>query len=419
MPFEGFGLHPQLVKAIRALGYTRPTPIQAEVIPAGLGGRDLIGSAPTGTGKTAAFLLPILQRMITGTPVGKTRVLVMVPTRELAVQVEENLRSLAKHASVRSMAIYGGVGMEPQVQALRSGVAVVLATPGRLLDHLRRGNARLDSLEVLILDEADRMLDMGFLPDIRNIIKTIPWQRQTMLFSATMSSEILQLAREILHNPLKFKVGGKEKTAVGIRHAAYPVAQHLKTELLLTLLRELAMPSVLVFTRTRNRADRLARMLERDGFKTGRLHASRTQSQRLAALKAFQRGHLQVLVATDLAARGIDVEKISHVINFDIPNTPEDYIHRVGRTARMEALGDAFTLVSPEEEKTLRLIEQSLGPALPRITLPDFNYRAMHLAKNTPGAPADGHKKKGRFLDQPLRDAKRRENRRTRSKRPH
>lgn len=394
MPFEGLGLHPHLIRAIRELGFTRPTPIQAEAIPAALGGRDLIGSAPTGTGKTAAYLLPVLQRLIAAPPQGKTRVLVMVPTRELAVQVEESLQDLSKHTSVRSIAIYGGVGMEPQVKALRAGVAVVLATPGRLLDHLRRSHARLDALEVLILDEADRMLDMGFLPDIRRIVKAIPKQRQTMLFSATMSSEILQLAREILNNPFRVQMGGKEKTAVGIRHAAYPVAQHLKTELLLTLLRELAMPSVLVFTRTRHRADRLARVLDREGFKTGRLHADRTQSQRLAALNAFRRGHSQVLVATDLAARGIDVDNISHVINFDIPGTAEDYIHRVGRTARMEAVGDAFTLVSPDEESSLRQIEQRLGPALPRVTLPDFNYRVQAPLKSHAGRAADGPKKK-------------------------
>ncbi|HLG22857.1 MAG TPA: DEAD/DEAH box helicase [Candidatus Manganitrophaceae bacterium] len=390
MPFQGLGLHPHLVKAIRELGYTRPTPIQAEAIPAALGGGDLIGSAQTGTGKTAAFLLPILQKILIAPGRGKTRALILAPTRELAVQAERNLRELSKHVPVRSAAVYGGAGMEPQTKALRSGVDVVIATPGRLLDHLRRGNAKLDQLEVLVLDEADRMLDMGFLPDIRKIVKVLPKNRQTMLFSATMPNEILQLSKEVLHDPLKIQIGGDEKTAVGIRHAAYPVPQHLKTELLLTLLRETVMLSVLVFTRTKHRADRLAQVLERKGFKTGRLHSNRTQSQRLASLDSFRRGHSQILVATDIAARGIDVEKISHVINFDIPGDPEAYIHRVGRTARAEAVGDAFTLISPEEEKALKIIEKSLGASLPRVKLPDFNYRAAPPSKSPHEAGAKG-----------------------------
>jgi|SRR5579863_7137708 len=376
MPFEGLGLHPHLVRALRDLGFTRPTPIQAEAIPVALGGHDLIGASQTGTGKTAAFLLPVLQGMIALPKPGRTRVLVLTPTRELAVQVSENFRLLAKHVSARAIAIYGGVGMEPQIRGLRSGVEVVIATPGRLLDHLRRGFAKLDRLEVLILDEADRMLDMGFLPDIRKIVQVLPAQRQTMLFSATMPEEILKLSKELMRNPVKIKTGGDEKTAVGIRHAVYPVPQHLKTQLLLTLLRDTSMSSVLIFTRTKHGADRLAQVLEREGFRTGRLHANRTQSQRLASLDAFRSGQLRVLVATDIAARGIDVEKISHVINFDLPSSPEAYIHRVGRTARAEAVGDAFTLVSQDEEKALRLIEKKLGPAIPRVKLPDFNYRA-------------------------------------------
>jgi ATP-dependent RNA helicase RhlE len=393
MPFEGLGLHPHLVKALRELGYTRPTPIQAEAIPAALGGRDLIGAAQTGTGKTAAFLLPILQGLILSPRPGRTKALVLAPTRELAVQVDDNFRQLAKHAPIRSIAIYGGVGMEPQIKALRSGVDVVIATPGRLLDHLRRGIAKLDQLEVLVLDEADRMLDMGFLPDIRKIVKVLPKKRQTMLFSATMPEEILQLSKELMRDPVKIKMGGDEKTPVGIRHAAYPVPQHLKTQLLLTLLRDAAMSSVLVFTRTKHGADRLAAVLERQGFKTGRLHANRSQSQRLASLNAFRLGHLQILVATDIAARGIDVEKISHVINFDLPNSPEGYIHRVGRTARAEAVGDAFTLVSQEEERALRVIEKKLGPALPRVKLPDFNYRALPPVR-TPAPAGENHPKR-------------------------
>ncbi len=392
MPFEGLGLHPHLVKALRDLGYTRPTPIQAEAIPAALGGQDLIGAAQTGTGKTAAFLLPVLQGLILLPRPGKTKVLVLTPTRELAVQVDDHFRQLAKHTSARSIAVYGGVGMEPQIKALRSGIDVVIATPGRLLDHMRRGIAKLDQLEVLILDEADRMLDMGFLPDIRKIVKALPKKRQTMLFSATMPEEIVQLSKELMRDPLKIKVGGEEKTAVGIRHAVYPVPQHLKAQLLLTLLRDTAMSSVLVFTRTKHGADKLAAVLEREGFKTGRLHANRSQAQRLASLNAFRLGNVQILVATDIAARGIDVEKISHVINFDLPNSPESYIHRVGRTARAEAVGDAFTLVSQEEEKSLRVIEKKLGPAIPRVKLPDFNYRALPAVRSH--VPAGENKNK-------------------------
>ena len=403
MPFEGLGLDPHLIKAIHELGYTRPTPIQAEVIPAALGGEDVIGAAQTGTGKTAAFLLPVLQEILLSPKPGKTRALVLTPTRELAVQEEENQRRLARHVRVRSIAIYGGVAMQPQTKALRSGVDVVIATPGRLLDHVRRGNARLDRLEVLILDEADRMLDKGILPDICSILKALPKKRQTMLFSATMPDEILRLSQEMMERPVRIKMGGDEKTPVGIRHAAYPVPQHLKTELLLTLLRDTAMSSVLVFTRTKHGADKLAAVLERQGFKTGRLHANRSQAQRLASLNAVRLGRLQILVATDIAARWSDVEKISHVINFDLPGSPDAYIHRVGRTARAEAVGDAFTLVSQGEERALRVIEKQLGPALPRIKLPDFNYRAASAGRGAAPAGEKSDKRpdhKKRFRDE-------------------
>lgn len=376
MPFEGLGLHQSLIKAIHESGYTRPTPIQTEAIPPALEGRDLIGAAQTGTGKTAAFLLPMLNRFILSPGSGKIRGLVLTPTRELAVQVETQMRSLGKHTTIRSLAVYGGMGMESQSRTLRRGVEVVIATPGRLLDHLQRGNAVLNHTEMFVLDEADRMLDMGFLPDIRKIISFMAKKRQTLFFSATMPGEIITLAKEILNDPLKIKVGGDVKTAVGIRHAAYPVPQHLKSEMLLTLLRDTAMLSVLVFTRTRMGADRVTRALDRAGFKSGALHSDRTQMQRLNTLDGFRRGTIQVLVATDIAARGIDVANISHVINYDIPNTPEAYIHRCGRTARADAVGDAFTLVAPDEERALRAIEKNLGPAIPRVKLPDFNYRA-------------------------------------------
>ncbi len=385
MPFEGLGLHNNLVKAIHEAGYTRPTPIQTAAIPPAMEGRDLIGAAQTGTGKTAAFLLPMLHRFMQSPGTGKVRGLILTPTRELAVQIEVQIRSLAKHVPIRSLAVYGGMGMEQQTRTLRRGVDVVMATPGRLLDHLTRGNAVLGHVEVFVLDEADRMLDMGFLPDIRKIIASLPKKRQTLFFSATMPGEIVALAREILHDPLKINVGGDVKTAAGIRHAAYPVPQHLKSEMLLTLLRDTKILSVLVFTRTRMGADRVTRVLDRAGFKTGALHSDRTQMQRLKTLEGFRKGDIQILVATDIAARGIDVANISHVINYDIPNTPEAYIHRVGRTARAETMGDAFTLVSSDEERGLRMIEKHLGPAIPRVRIPDFNYRAAPPVR-APGA---------------------------------
>jgi len=370
------------VRAVHEAGYTRPTPIQSAAIPATISGRDIIGTAQTGTGKTAAFLLPMLHQMMLSETRGATRGLVLTPTRELAVQIEMQQRTLAKYVGIRSIAVYGGAGIDPQARALRAGVDIVVATPGRLLDHIERDNARLGQVGFLVLDEADRMLDMGFLPDIKKIIATLPKKRQTMLFSATMPREIVQLAREILHNPTSVDVSGNTRTAVGIRHAAYPVPQHLKTDLLLTLLRDTKMLSVLIFSRTKQGADRLAQVLSRAGFRAGALHADRSQSQRLASLNAFRHGKIQILVATDIAARGIDVANISHVINFDLPNTPETYLHRVGRTARAEAVGDAFTLVSPEEERALRIIERALGPAIPRVRLPDFNYRGPSTIKN-------------------------------------
>ncbi len=387
MPFEGLDIHPHLIRAVHEAGYTRPTPIQTAAIPPALDGRDLIGTAQTGTGKTASFLLPMLHRMILSGTKGRALGLVLTPTRELAVQVETQLRSLGKYAGIRSVAVYGGASMETQTRALRAGVEIIIATPGRLLDHINRGNARLGQIEFLVLDEADRMLDMGFLPDIRKIILALPKKRQTMLFSATMPQEIVKLTREILSDPLSVHIGGEGRAAVGIRHAAYPVPQRLKVDLLLTLLRDTDMLSVLIFSRTKHGADRLVHTLTRAGFKAGALHADRTQSQRLNTLEGFRRGQIQILVATDIAARGIDVANISHVINFDLPSTPETYVHRVGRTARAEAMGDAFTLVSPEEERMLRSIEKSLGPAIPRVKLPDFDYRAASATTRLAPAP--------------------------------
>ncbi|HKZ21523.1 MAG TPA: DEAD/DEAH box helicase, partial [Acidimicrobiia bacterium] len=380
MPFGRFGLSAELVKGIRELGFTRPTPIQEQAIPPGMEERDLMASAMTGSGKTAAFLLPILQRVM-GKARGTTRALVLTPTRELAAQIHAHLEALAVHTPVTGAAVFGGVGMGAQEHALRSGVDVVVATPGRLLDHLRRPYGRLDRLEVLVLDEADRMLDMGFLPDIRRILRQLPRRRQTMLFSATMPEEILRLAREMLHEPVEIHLGRRTTPAVGITQAVYPVARGLKPALLMELLARNVIEDAIVFTRTKKRADRLAEYLEKRRIAAGRIHGNRSQSQRTAALHAFKGGRHRVLVATDIVARGIDVEALGHVINFDVPADPESYVHRVGRTARAEATGSAFTLVSPDEEPDLRSIERTLGRSLPRVTLPGFDY----------AAPGDGH----------------------------
>ncbi len=375
MTFEQLGLDPALLKAVRALGYEVPTAIQREGIPPILAGRDVIGTAQTGSGKTAAFLLPILQRL-SREPGGRTRVLILTPTRELAAQIEAALHDLGRGGRVRGKAVYGGVGMAPQEDALRRGVDVVVATPGRLLDHMGRRNVDFRSLQVLVLDEADRMLDMGFLPDVRRIIGTIPRERQTLMFSATMPSEVEVLARGILRNPVRISVSPPHRPPSTIRHESFPVPQHLKTSLLVRLLGREDMLSVLVFVRTKRRADRVARQVGQAGFPVARIHGDRSQSQREAALDGFRSGHHQVLIATDVAARGIDVLGISHVINYDVPAVANDYVHRVGRTARMEAEGEAITLVAPEEENDFRNIEHILGRTIPRVTFPDFDYGA-------------------------------------------
>ena len=334
----------------------------------------------TGSGKTAAFVLPILHQLI-GRPRGKTRALVITPTRELAAQILSALDAMAVHTPITAAAIYGGVGMTPQEHAMRTGVDVLIATPGRLLDHLRAPYANLSNIEFLVLDEADRMLDMGFLPDIKRILKLVPTKRQTLFFSATMPPAIASLAREMLHNPLSIDQGRRSMPAVGITHAIYPVRQDLKPALLLALLDRDEMTQALVFTRTKHRANRLAEQLVRRGIKAERIHGNRSQPQRTAALAGFKNGQHRVLVATDIAARGIDIEALGHVVNFDVPKAPDDYIHRVGRTARAEAVGEAFTFVAPEEENDLRAIEKAIGKRLPRITLPDFDYSARPEGK--------------------------------------
>jgi ATP-dependent RNA helicase RhlE len=363
------------MRGIKDLGFIRPTPIQAEAIPAALSGRDVIACAQTGSGKTAAFLLPILQGLIDARR-GTTRALVLAPTRELAAQILEDLKDLATHTPVSGAAVFGGVGHGPQEHAFRSGVDVIIATPGRLLDHLRSPYARLDQIKYLVLDEADRMLDMGFLPEIRKILRHLPARRQTLFFSATMPPAIRQLANEMLHSPVAIERERQGGPPSGITQAAYPVPQELKSSLLVTLLRRGDMTQALVFTRTKHRANRLADYLLREGVRADRIHGNRSQPQRTAALAAFKSGRVPVLVATDIAARGIDVDALGHVVNFDVPLATDDYIHRVGRTGRADATGEAFTFVSPEEQGDLAAIERVIGRKLPRVTVPDFDYSA-------------------------------------------
>jgi ATP-dependent RNA helicase RhlE len=374
MPFKSLGLHDDLARAVKELGFTRPTPIQEQAIPVILQGRDVMGGAQTGTGKTAAFLLPIIHRIITHPGKGGTRALVLTPTRELALQIEDDFRDLGRFTSLRGAAVYGGVGFADQIQALTAGYDIIIATPGRLLDHMHRGHARFSHLETLVLDEADRMLDMGFLPDIRRILSKLPKHRQNLLFSATIPPEIASLADETVKDPVTIQIGHRSQTAAGIRHAVYPVSQDRKTPLLLEILKRTSAGSVLVFARTRRRAERLFYTLQHSGLRAARIHSDRSQAQRVQALEGFRSGRHQILVATDIAARGLDVESITHVINYDIPHTREEYVHRSGRTARAEAEGDAFTLVAPEEEVILRTIEKEMGHPLPRVVLPDFDY---------------------------------------------
>ncbi len=376
MSFTVLKLHPSLLKGLKELGFARPTPIQSEGIPPALEGRDLLACAMTGSGKTAAFLLPIMNRLLEK-PRGTTRALVLTPTRELAAQIVEDMNDLAVHTPLTAASVYGGVGMGPQEHAFRSGTDVIVATPGRLLDHFRFHYAKLPGLECLVLDEADRMLDMGFLPEIRKILKHLPTRRQTLFFSATMPGPIAQLSREMLQNPATINLQRQGSPAVGITQAVYPVPQELKSALLVTLIQRNEINEALVFTRTKHRADRLQKFLVRAGVRAERIHGNRSQAQRTEALAGFKSGKYRVLVATDIAARGIDVEELGHVINFDVPRVPDDYIHRVGRTGRAQATGDAFSFVAPDEESELRKIERAVGKRLPRVTVPDFDYKAQ------------------------------------------
>ena len=380
MPFTQLELNPAILKAIKELGFVRPTAIQAEAVPPARNGRDVIACAQTGSGKTAAFLLPIINRLI-DRPRRTTKALVLAPTRELAQQILDDFNALAVHTPVTAAAVYGGVGMGPQEHAFRSGVDVIIATPGRLQDHMRSGYARLNQIEHLVLDEADRMLDMGFLPEIRKIVAKLPPKRQTLFFSATMPPPIAALAREMLRDPVAIQVQRQLAPAAGITQAVYPVPQELKPSLIVHLLRQSVMTQALIFTRTKHRANRLADHLVESGIRAERIHGNRSQAQRTAALAGFKRGSFPVLVATDIAARGIDVDELGHVVNFDVPQVPEDYIHRVGRTGRAEAVGEAFTFVSGDEEGDLRAIEKAIGKRLPRVTVPDFDYTARPKQK--------------------------------------
>ena len=375
MPFLALKLHPTLIRGVEDLGFIRPTPIQSEAIPHALQGRDLLACAATGSGKTAAFLLPILHQLI-DRPRGTTRALVLAPTRELALQIVADFDGLARHTGLKAAAVHGGVGMGPQERAFRRGADVIVATPGRLLDHFQYDYATLAGLEYLVLDEADRMLDMGFLPDIRRVLAHVPKPRQTLFFSATMPAPIERLTREILNAPAKVALQTRSAPAEGVVHAVYPVPASLKGQLLVELLKSGRIDEALVFTRTKHRADRLAKLLNRHGISADRIHGNRSQPQRTKALAGFKAGDFRVLVATDIAARGIDVEALGHVVNFDVPVVPDDYIHRVGRTARAEATGEAFTLVAPADEGDVKRIERAIGSKLPRARLEGFAYDA-------------------------------------------
>jgi len=372
MSFETFNFHPSIMAGVRALGYTKPTPIQLQAIPPIMQGRDLIGLAQTGTGKTAAFVLPILQRLLQG-PRGCVRALIISPTRELTEQTCGTIYDLGKQTKLQGIAIYGGVSMEQQTRQLIKGVEIIAACPGRLLDHLWKGTVDLSHLEVLVIDEADRMFDMGFLPSIRGILQCILHRRQTLLFSATMPSDIRRLVREIMHDPVTVQIG-RTLPAKTVSHALYPVKQHLKTTLLKEILNNTKTDSVLVFTRTKHRAERVAQQLVRAGYRVTSLQGNLSQNQRQAALTGFRNGSIKILVATDIAARGIDVLSISHVINYDMPESTDDYIHRIGRTGRVNKNGDALTLVTNDDAGRIRALEQLLGTPLERLTLQGFDY---------------------------------------------
>jgi ATP-dependent RNA helicase RhlE len=388
MSFRPLNLSPPILLAVLEAGYTEPTPIQVAAIPLILAGHDVIGIAQTGTGKTAAFVLPILTRLSAAAqdrPGRRTRALVVAPTRELVVQIEENVRAYAKHLPLRMATVFGGVSERPQLEALRSGVDLVVATPGRLIDLMGQRAADLSRLEFLVLDEADRMLDMGFLPPIRQIVRALPKKRQTLMFSASLSREIEKLTHEFQHSPKIVEIGRRADPAATVTQFAYEVRAHLKPSLLLHLLGDPQFDTVLVFTRTKHGADRIARRLESSGIKTGTIHSNRSQNQRLRALKDFKSGAVRVLVATDIAARGIDVDGISHVVNYDFPMHPEDYVHRIGRTGRALAIGDAISFVTSEDHGPLRSLERFIGRGIVRKRAEGFDYNSAAPPRDDKG----------------------------------
>ena len=375
MNFNQFNLDARLNAEIRRAGFHKPTAIQEAAIPPALKGQDLIGTAQTGTGKTAAFVLPILQKLLSG-PRKQTRALIITPTRELAMQIKQVIDSLSRGTHIRSTTIFGGVGAAKQIKMLNLGVEIIVACPGRLLDHLQNKRANLSRVEILVLDEGDRMLDMGFLPDIKRILKFLPVKRQTMLFSATFPKEIENLASQYLHDPKRISIG-LTRPVHTVEHTVFPVQQHLKKKLLLKLLGQTETKSVLIFTRTKHRARRLAQQIDKTGRQVTSLHGDRTQNQRIAALKGFMHGKYKIMVATDIAARGLDIANISHVINFDMPDTADAYIHRIGRTGRAKRSGEAFTLVTPDDNDLVRKIERIMKQKIQRELLPDFDYQAV------------------------------------------
>jgi ATP-dependent RNA helicase RhlE len=389
MGFSKFGLSQPMIEGVKAMGYVEPTPIQLRAIPLILEGRDVIGSAQTGTGKTAAFALPILSQLGRHSP--QPRLLVLEPTRELAAQVETAIRDFARFTDLRVVVVFGGVGYGLQRENLHKGVDIIVATPGRLLDLVEQGACKLDRVEFLVLDEADRMLDMGFLPDVRRILDRCPRNRHTSLFSATVPPEIETLIQWAMKNPETIEIGARRTPAETVKHVIYPVSDSQKTDLLLELLKRVNFDSVIVFCRTKHGADRVAHLLKRNNHAVAVLHSNRTQREREQALRGFRDGRYEVLVATDIAARGLDIADVSHVINYDVPQHPEDYIHRIGRTGRMEATGDAFTLMVAEDSRHVYAIERFISQKVPRVKLENFDYRYTALfEEGKPGKPEMG-----------------------------
>jgi ATP-dependent RNA helicase RhlE len=398
MPFSKLGLAPAILEGVKAMGYIDPTPIQLRAIPLVLSGKDVIGSAQTGTGKTAAFGLPILSKLGAHNPVGP-RVLILEPTRELAAQVETAFHDFARFTDLKTTVVFGGVGYGKQNDELKAGADIVVATPGRLLDHLEQGTLRLDKVEFLVLDEADRMLDMGFLPDVRRIVDKCPRARHTSLFSATVPPQIETLIQWAMHDPETIEIGARRTPAETVKHVIYPVSDTQKTDLLLELLNRVNYDSVIIFCRTKHGADRVANTLKRANHAVCVLHSNRTQKEREQALQGFREGKYEVLVATDIAARGLDIADVSHVVNYDVPQHPEDYIHRIGRTGRAEATGDAFTIMIAEDAPHVFAIERFISQTIPRVKLENFNYTYTALFEDSkPGAKPGGFPGKARAV---------------------